>query len=250
MNRSRRSILPWIYGGVIAAHLAFGAVTALLPTPERSEAVAIELADIKKKKEPPKPPPPPPPPPPTEDKPKPPPPRPSSQPQATLAAEQPTADALPPSPDVGADGFADLGGVALGGGGGEGVPIGGPATGAAAEATRGPAPPKATSRRVEQLAAAVTGGCTESVVKPRAKKPGQVKYTKEAQVAEIEGVVKVQVTVDESGKVISARVLSGLGYGLDEIALAAARDTVFDPATLCGKPLVGTKILPFRFQLQ
>jgi len=249
VKRSGRSILPWIYGGTVAAHLAFGAVTALLPTPERSESVAIELADIKKKKEPPKPPPPPPPPP-KEDKPKPPPPRPAAQSQAKLAAEQPKVDALPPMAEVGADGFADLGGVSLGGGGGEGVPIGGPAPAAAEAARGGQAAPKATSRRVEQLAATATGGCTEPVVKPRAKKPGQVKYTKEAQIAEIEGVVKVQVTVDESGKVISARVLSGLGYGLDEIALAAARDTVFEPATLCGKPLVGTKILPFRFQLQ
>ena len=249
MKRAGRSILPWIYGGVVAAHLAFGAVTALLPTPERSEAVAIELADIKKKKDPPKPPPPPQPPPPKEDKPKPPPPRPASQSQAKIMADQPKVDALPPMPEVGADGFADLGGVALGGGGGEGVPIG-PAPGAVAAAARAQSAPKATSRRVEQLAAAASGGCTEAVVKPRAKKPGQVKYTKEAQIAEIEGVVKVQVTVDESGKVIAAHVLSGLGYGLDDIALAAANATLFEPATLCGKPLVGTKILPFRFQLQ
>ena len=60
----------------------------------------------------------------------------------------------------------------------------------------------------------------------------------------------MQVTVDESGKVIAAHVISGLGYGLDDIALAAASATLFEPATLCGKPLVGTKILPFRFQLQ
>jgi protein TonB len=247
VKRSGRSILPWIYGGTVAAHLAFGAVTALLPTPERSESVAIELADIKKKKEPPKPPPPQPPPP-KEEKPKPPP-RPAAQSQAKIAAEQPKLDSLPPMPEVGADGFADLGGVSLGGAGGEGVPMG-----TAPAAVEGPAraqgTPKATSRRVEQLAAAATGGCAEPVVKPRAKKPGQVKYTKEAQIAEIEGVVRVQVTVDESGKVVAAHVLSGLGYGLDEIALAAANATLFDPATLCGRPLVGTKILPFRFQLQ
>jgi periplasmic protein TonB len=249
VNRARRSILPWIYGGVIAAHLAFGAVTALLPTPERSEAVAIELADIKKKKDPPKPPPPPPPPA-KEDKPKPPPPRPAAPSQAKMAAEAPKADALPPMPEVGADGFADLGGVSLGGGGGDGVPIGGPAP-AAVAAARAQSAPKATARKTEQLAAAATGGCTEQVVKPRLKKVGQVrKYNKEAQIAEIEGVIRVQVTVDETGKVIAAHVLNSLGYGLDEIALAAANDSLFEPATLCGKPIVGTKILPFNFQLQ
>jgi protein TonB len=45
-----------------------------------------------------------------------------------------------------------------------------------------------------------------------------------------------------------ARVVSGLGYGLDESALAAAKATIFEPATQCGKPVVGTTILPFRFE--
>ena len=66
--------------------------------------------------------------------------------------------------------------------------------------------------------------------------------------AEIEGVVRVEVTVDETGKVIAARVVSGLGYGLDESALAAAKASVFDPASRCGKPIVGTIVLPFRFE--
>ena len=70
----------------------------------------------------------------------------------------------------------------------------------------------------------------------------------QARQAEIEGVVRVEVTVDESGHVLSARVLSGLGYGLDESALAAAKATVFEPATRCGKAIVGTAVLPFRFE--
>jgi protein TonB len=247
VKRGGRSLLFWIYAGTIAGHLAFGVVTALLPTPERSEAVAIELADIKKKKEPPKPPPPPPPP--KEDKPKPPPPKPAAQSQAKLSAQAPKAD-LPPMPEVGADGFADLGGVSLGGGGGEGIPMGGPAPAEVAAAAKAYAAPKATARRVEQLAAAATGGCNEPVVKPRSKKAGQVKYTKEAQLAEIEGVIKVQVTVDETGKVIHAHPLNSLGYGLDEAAQKAAFETVFEPATLCGKPIVGTKILAFSFGLR
>jgi protein TonB len=62
-------------------------------------------------------------------------------------------------------------------------------------------------------------------------------------------VVRVEVTVDESGRVIAARVSSGLGYGLDELALAAAKACTFQPATRCGKPIVGTVVLPFRFEL-
>jgi protein TonB len=70
----------------------------------------------------------------------------------------------------------------------------------------------------------------------------------EARQAEIEGVVRVEVTVDEEGKVISARLLAGLGYGLDESAIAAAKASTFEPATRCGKRVVGTAVLPFRFQ--
>ena len=60
--------------------------------------------------------------------------------------------------------------------------------------------------------------------------------------------MRVEVTVDEAGHVISARVVSGLGYGLDEAALAAAKASHFEPASRCGKPVIGTVVLPFRFQ--
>jgi protein TonB len=71
----------------------------------------------------------------------------------------------------------------------------------------------------------------------------------EARQADIEGVVRIEVTVDESGRVIAARVLSGLGYGLDESALIAAKASSFEPATKCGKPVVGTVVIPFRFEM-
>ncbi len=56
-------------------------------------------------------------------------------------------------------------------------------------------------------------------------------YTMQARQAEIEGVVRVEVTVDETGRVTSARVVNGLGCGLDESALAAAKASVFEPAS-------------------
>jgi protein TonB len=248
--KPRRTILPWIYGGSVVAHVAFGAVTATLPSAKTNEAIAITLAEIKKKHEPPKPPPPPlPPPPPKEDKPKPPPPKPA-QSQAKIAAETPK-DAPPPL-ELGADGFADLGSVSLGGGGsgGDGVAIAaGPAAAGPAAGVRGAAAPKPTARRVEQLAATVGPvTCNEPVVRPRRRTVVSPKYTMQARQAEIEGVVKIEVTVDEAGRVIAKRVVTGLGYGLDESALKAAQDTPFEPATLCGKPVVGRVILPFRFE--
>ncbi len=233
-------------------HAGLFTTVALIPQPERAEAAAIELADIKKRKEPPKPPPPPPPPPP-KDKPKPPPPPQHAQAQAKAAPD--SAKAAPPSAlmPMSEDGFADLGGVALGnGGGGDGVAI--PTAGgtrAAAAAGGGPPPPKAvTKKAAQQLAPAGPDECTQPVVRPKRSVSVQAKYTREARQAEIEGLIRIEVTVDEGGRVISARLLNGLGYGLDDAALDAAKKCVFEPATLCGKPVVGTAIVAQRFELE
>jgi protein TonB len=247
----RRSIRAWIFGGSVALHAAFAVAAVLIPKPERAETAAIELADIKKlKKEPPKPPPPPPPPPP-QDKPKPPPPPPRAQAQAKAAADSPKADAPPPMA-MGADGFADFGSIALGnGGGGEGVAIAAPGAGGgggAGGAAAGGPQATATRRVVQQLAPAAADVCSDPPVRPKRKVPVSPKYTMQARQAEIEGVVRVEVTVDETGRAISARVVSGLGYGLDESALTAAKASVFEPASRCGKPIVGTIVLPFRFE--
>ena len=236
----------------MAFHAALFTTVALIPKPERAEAAAIELADIKKKKEPPKPPPPPPPPPP-QDKPKPPPPPPRAQAQAKSAPDSAKAAAPSSLMPMSEDGFADLGGVALGnGGGGDGVAI--PTAGATRAATAGgggsSAPKAVTKKAVQQLAPAGPDACTQPVVRPKRSVSVQAKYTKDARQAEIEGLVRIEVTVDESGRVIAARLLNGLGYGLDEAALDAAKKCVFEPATLCGKPVVGTAIVAQRFELE
>jgi protein TonB len=235
----------------VALHVGLFVTVVLIPKPERAEAAAIELADIKKRKEPPKPPPPPPPPP--QEKPKPPPPPPRAQAQAKTAPESTKAAAPAAVMPMSDDGFADLGGVALGnGGGGDGVAIPTAAGArAAAAGASGPAAPKTvTKKAVQQLAAAAADECSQPVVRPKRSVSVQAKYTKDARQAEIEGLVRIEVTVDEGGHVIAARLLSGLGYGLDEAALDAARKCVFEPATQCGKPVVGTAIVAQRFELE
>lgn len=232
-------------------HAGLFTTIVLIPKPERAEAAAIELADIKKKKEPPKPPPPPPPPP--QDKPKPPPPPPKAASQAKAATDAPKAAIPESSMPMGEDGFADLGGLAIGnGGGGEGVAIPTAAiTKAAGAGGAGSNAPKAVMKKaVQQLAAAGPDVCTQPVVRPKRTVGIQAKYTKQAQLAEIEGKVRVEVTVDESGHVIAARLLSGLGYGLDEVAIDAAKKCVFEPATLCGRPVVGTAVVTQNFELE
>jgi protein TonB len=233
----------------VALHVGLFVTVVLIPKPERAEAAAIELADIKKRKEPPKPPPPPPPPP--QEKPKPPPP-PRPQAQAKTAPESTKAAAPAAVMPMSDDGFADLGGVALGnGGGGDGVAIPTAGPRAVAAGASGPAAPKTvTKKAVQQLAAAAADECSQAVVRPKRSVSVQAKYTKDARQAEIEGLVRIEVTVDEGGHVIAARLLSGLGYGLDEAALDAARKCVFEPATQCGKPVVGTAIVAQRFELE
>lgn len=66
-------------------------------------------------------------------------------------------------------------------------------------------------------------------------------YPEEAKKNEIEGTVVLKVTIDENGVVTDVKVLKGLGFGLDEAALAAMRKFKFKPATKGGE-MVGTTI--------
>jgi periplasmic protein TonB len=245
-KRTRRSIRVWIYGGSVLLHAAFATGAVLLPKPDRvPESIAIELAQIRKKNETARPPPPAPPPPPPE-KPKPPPPPPPPQELAKVGPEAAKEEAAPEP--VGADGFADLGGVSLGAGEGVAIAAAAKQTAAAAVGTAKP-----TTRKVQQLAPAAADVSNAPLVYATPKVrfiPKKEDYPLKALQAEIEGVVRVEVTVDETGKVIAARALNSLGYGLDEVALTYAKKWIFEPATRGGKPVIGKKILPFRFSLQ
>ena len=245
----RRTIAFYVYAGSLLFHGGLAVLTVAMPTPHTSVATAITLVEEKKKKDPPKPPPAPPPPPKAEDKPKPKAPPQAPQQQQAKVVPEAKQEAPPPLP-VDNGGFADLG-LSLGNSDGPGLAVPGAVAAAAASTARvAAAAPAVTTRKVQQLEAPTQGAaaCSEPVVRPKRKVPVAPKYTMQARQAEIEGVVRVQVTVDEAGRVLDARVISGLGYGLDESALAAAKATVFEPATQCGKAVVGTAILPFRFE--
>ncbi len=243
-KRPRRSALFYVYVVSLGLHGALALGAMMLPKPKRTETIAIQLAEAKKKKEPPKPPPPPPEQ--AKEKPKP---RPAPQPQQQAQAKvAPEAKAEAPPPTGGNEGFVDTG-ISLGNSEGPGVAV------PAAVAAAGPARTAAaapTQHKVQQLVAPTQGAdvCNEPVIKPKLKTLAKPKYTTAAQQADIEGVVKIEVSVDETGHVVRARVVSGLGYGLDEAALEAAKQCTFEPATQCGKPIPSTKILPFRMELE
>ncbi len=92
---------------------------------------------------------------------------------------------------------------------------------------------------------------TAGLVMPKAIKVPVPKYTAEAMRAKIQGTVDVQIVVGPDGKVARARIQRSLDktYGLDEEALAAARQATFEPGTLDGKPVPVLATLTLEFRL-
>lgn len=74
-------------------------------------------------------------------------------------------------------------------------------------------------------------------------------YPDEARSSEIEGTVTVEAVIDCSGKVTSARVLQGLGHGLDEAAMTAIRKTEFEPAARCRALFQKSMKINYAFRL-
>jgi len=74
-------------------------------------------------------------------------------------------------------------------------------------------------------------------------------YTDEARRLQIEGEVKLEVQFRASGEVHVVRVVQGLGHGLDENAIRAARTIRFLPAKRDGLPVDSTATVHIIFQL-
>jgi protein TonB len=75
-------------------------------------------------------------------------------------------------------------------------------------------------------------------------------YPPEAKQLGIEGVIRVRLIVDDTGKVKSAVLLNKLGHGLDELALVRAKKIEFDPATdTDDKPVTSVVIWTFNMTL-
>ena len=75
-------------------------------------------------------------------------------------------------------------------------------------------------------------------------------YPEIAQRVGHQGIVVVTAYVDETGSVVRAEVLSGIGLGCDEAAVAALMKTKFHPATQRGKPVKVKLTIPIRFRIQ
>jgi TonB family protein len=79
-------------------------------------------------------------------------------------------------------------------------------------------------------------------------KPNPV-YSEEARQLKIEGEVLLEVMFGANGQLQVNRVVQGLGHGLDEAAMAAAKKIQFKPATRNGAAVDSTSIVHVFFQL-
>jgi protein TonB len=73
-------------------------------------------------------------------------------------------------------------------------------------------------------------------------------YPPIAKSAHASGTVVVQVTIDETGKVISAKAISGHPL-LQQAAVQAAYQARFSPTQLSGQPVKVTGQINYNFQL-
>ena len=74
-------------------------------------------------------------------------------------------------------------------------------------------------------------------------------YPPKAKAVRVSGMVTVQIIIDESGKVISARAVAGHPL-LRQSAALAAKQARFKPTLLSGTPVKVTGVITYNFALQ
>jgi len=74
-------------------------------------------------------------------------------------------------------------------------------------------------------------------------------YTRAARLAAIQGTVLVEAVVDASGAPAKLKIVSPLGFGLDDRALQAVSQWRFEPARKDGVPVEAVTIVPVDFRL-
>jgi len=89
----------------------------------------------------------------------------------------------------------------------------------------------------------------QGLVPPKPIKQVTPKYTSDALRAKIQGDVEVEIIVLTDGTVGDVRVTKSLDAGLDEQAIAAARQWRFQPATKDGQPVEYTATLSLEFRV-
>jgi protein TonB len=229
-RKEKRSLVFTVSVGV---HLAIGAALALIPQEKLHEVVAIALNEVtpQKKVDPPKPP---------EHHEN----RPSRAPghnvrPVTAAARAPVDDATSTAPA-----FTDIG-LALDSSSSDGIAVN---MAKPAPVVR-PPPPVVPAKPKVLVVHPVAAQAEAPLVRPRPLSVVRASYTNEARLAHVEGRVVMELAISDQGDVIDARVLHGLGYGLDDAAIAAARRLRFSPALRGNRPVSTSFVIAMRFSL-
>lgn len=218
-----------VYVISVGAHLALGLAIAFIPKDKLREVVGIAMSETRKPPpkaaEPPK----------REEKPRPARPRGGGE---RRSLNSPAAAAMTDAAPV----FTDIG-LAL-----DANAIGGIPMNIAPRQKEKPVAAVVEPTRPKMLSArANSDACSEPLVKARPQRLAQPEYTREARAARVEGRVRLELVIDDQGNVKEVKVLKGLGYGLDDAAIAAAKRIRFKPATLCGKVVQSPFTLSMRF---
>lgn len=217
----------------LGAHVAVIAALALIPQERLREVVSIALNEAPKPE-------------PKEARPEPPPKQARAEAPARARAAPAAHAAAQPSaadPQAGPRAFTDLG-LTLDSNSADGLAVNmGPASGAlkaaGPKALAAPKPKLLVSKKASEP--------SEAIIKPQPINPTLPAFTEAARNAGVQGKVILELTVNEAGEVTDARVVKGLGYGLDEAALAAAKKYRFAPATQAGRPVAFKFVLAMRF---
>src|SRR5258705_9375076 len=77
---------------------------------------------------------------------------------------------------------------------------------------------------------APTVDAAAGVTAPKPKTHPDPVYPPDALRDRIAGVVGVELTIDETGRVVGARLVQSAGHGFDEAAIEAVRQWTFEPA--------------------
>lgn len=92
-------------------------------------------------------------------------------------------------------------------------------------------------------------GTIPGLVPPKVIHAKSPKFTKAAKIARLRGECIISGVIDTDGLMKNVRVIKPLGLGLDENAVATAKEMRFKPATLNGKPIPVTLNIAFDFHI-
>ena len=98
-----------------------------------------------------------------------------------------------------------------------------------------------------------SGGSLETVFGssngPRFLRKTMPAYPPFAKRLQKEGNVLLRLTIDERGRPVDVEIVKSAGFGFDEEAVKAVKDSSFVPAKKEGKPFACKVLLPIRFIL-